>query len=202
MTPFTLLCKVIYGGITLNETEFSPEEALRQAEALRSKAGTPLKRFVAQLLLLWGSIYLGMYGLESLGLPQTGLLWIPVDLAGVALSFGLGARLGSAIRSPEGLWLRRIWASFAFLIAAAVAVLIIRDAAVYLDFVINLLAAYALLLSGMALAHRGLVRGGLLLLTVNAVFFALLPSFYAPALAAMGLVALAAGLRTLKRYAV
>ncbi|HGY08875.1 MAG TPA: hypothetical protein ENK37_02315 [Oceanithermus profundus] len=186
----------------MHGTEFSPEEALRQAKALRSKAGAPLKRFVAQLLLLWGAIYLGMYGLESLGVAQTGLLWIPVDLAGVALSFGLGARLGTAIRSPEGLWLRRIWASFAFLIAATVAVLLIRDAAGYLDFVINLLAAYALLLSGMALTHHGLIRGGLLLLAVNAVFFALLPSLYAPALAVMGLVALVAGLRSLWRYAV
>ncbi|GEM88980.1 hypothetical protein [Oceanithermus desulfurans] len=179
----------------MSTQEFLPEDALRAARHARSKARGVLGRFVGQLLALWGAIYLVMYGGGALGwLPPWA--WAPIDLAGFAISFGLGARIGEAFRMTEGGRLRRIWAWFGVVMALAVFAFAFHGVEDPLfSFSVNLLVAYALVQSGEAVQRPGLVRGGLLLALVNAAFLAFWPGAYAPALAGMGLLALVAGLR-------
>ncbi len=190
----------------MDRPPYSPEEAaevLRQAEGARQRARHPLRAFVGQLLVLWGLIYLVMYGVSALGLADPGWLWLPAVLLGFVASFTLGSRIGSAIRSPEGHALRKTWAWFGVVMATASFALVLQGVEDPLfSFVVNLLVAFALLQSGETLGERGLIRGGLLLAAVNALFLAAGTQAYALALAALGLVALVAGVIMTRRYAV
>jgi hypothetical protein len=185
----------------MSTQDFLPEDALRAAQHARSKARGVLGRFVGQLLALWGTVYLVMYGGGALGwLPPWA--WVPIDLVGFAISFGLGARIGEAFRMTEGRRLQHIWAWFGVmmaLLAFAFAFHGVEDP--LFSFSANLLVAYALVQSGEAIRHPGLVRGGLLLALVNAAFFAFWPGAHALAMAGMGLLGLVAGLRQVVRRA-
>ncbi|WP_456477072.1 hypothetical protein [Oceanithermus sp.] len=192
--------------MTSDRPPYSPEEAaevLRQVEGARQQARRPLRAFVGQLLALWGLIYLVMYGVSALGLADPRWSWFPVVSFGFAASFVLGARVGSAIRSPEGRALRQTWTWFGVVMATASFALVSQGAEDPLfSFVINLLVAFALLQSGELLSERGLVRAGLLLAAANALFLAAGAQTYALALAALGLVALVTGVLMTRRYAV
>jgi hypothetical protein len=182
----------------MEDRGFDVNEALREASSARNKARRALYGFVGRLLALWGFVYVVMYGGGALGWTPA-WLWLPLDAVAFALSFWLGARVGGAFRTAEGRRLKRIWAWFGttmVLVVFAFAWRAIDDP--LFSFVVNLLVGYALLQSGEAVPHRGLVRGGLLLLLVNTASFAFWPAQYAYALAAIGALALVAGLRQVR----
>ncbi|WP_456444736.1 hypothetical protein [Oceanithermus sp.] len=173
---------------------FGAKEALREASAARGKAEKVLTVFSGRLLVLWGSVYLVMYGGGAMGWAPP-WLWLPLDAAAFALSFALGSRVGEAFRTEVGSRLRRIWLGFGGLTALTLLAFMLRGTADPLfSFVVNQLVAFALVESGQAMGQRGLVRGGWTLAVVNALFFALWPDAYPYALAGMGALAVAAGL--------
>lgn len=177
---------------------FDAHEALREASAARAKAQRALYGFAGQLLVLWGLVYLVMYGGGALGwVPDW--FWLPLDVAAFALSFALGHRVGEAFRTPEGCRLQRIWAWFGVTMALAVFALAVRGLeGLLFSFAVNLLVGYALIQSGEVLHHRGLIRGGLLLAFANTLFYAFWPAAYPYALAALGALAVVAGLRQVR----
>jgi len=173
---------------------FDAKEALREASTARSKAEKVLTVFSGRLLVLWGAVYLVMYGGGALGWAPP-WLWMPLDAAAFLLSFWLGSRVGEAFRTEVGCALRRTWIGFGGLMALTVLAFALRGTADPLfSFVVNQLVAFALVQSGEQLGQRGLRRGGWLLAGVNTLFFALAPEAYAFALAGMGALAVAAGL--------
>jgi len=154
--------------------------------------------FTGQLLILWGLVYLIMYGGGALGWVPA-WLWLPVNLTAFVLSFALGSRIGGAFRMLEGDQLSRIWTWFGLTMAAAVFAMAARGVEDPLfSFTLNLLVGYALIQSGEVLRYPGLVRGGLLLIFVNALLYACCPIAHAPALAALGALAVVAGLRLVR----
>lgn len=182
----------------MKDTGFDPGQALREANAALKKARGVLLRFTGQLLVLWGLVYLVMYGGGELGWVPA-WFWLPLDAAAFALSFALGYRVGEAFRTPEGSRLQRIWVWFGATMALAVFAFAARGMAEpAFSFTLNLLVGYALIQSGEAVRQPGLVRGGLLLAIVNTLFYVFWPDAYAFALAAMGALACAAGLRQVR----
>ena len=174
--------------------EFQPEDALRTADTARKKAERVLYAFAGRLLVLWGAVYLVMYGGGALGWAPP-WLWLPLDAAAFLLSFWLGSRVGEAFRTEVGCALRRTWIGFGGMMALTVLAFALRGTAGSLfSFAINQLVAFALVQSGGQLGQRGLARGGWMLAGVNTLAFALAPVAYAYALAGMGALAVAAGL--------
>ncbi|WP_457630810.1 hypothetical protein [Oceanithermus sp.] len=175
----------------------TPDEALASlAEAAREKnrARGLYRRFSGSIFVIWGSIYALAYGAGCFWAAAEAI-WLPLVLAGFALSFWLGSRMGSFLRSSTGRTFRNLWAAFGaayFLLSWGFAG--IQTPEYLFSFVINLFIAYALLASAAITAQPTLFRASVVLALIDTLFFSLAPAWYCPAMAALGILAVVTGL--------
>jgi len=192
----------------MNEHQSNPlspaeaQVALNEAARQKERAQRVYDTFNGIIFIIWGAIYAVAYGIEYLR-PGTNIVWLPLVLIGFLLSFWFGSQMGTFLKSNTGRAYRSLWASFGlvyFLLGWGFAVTKAPEG--LFSFTINLFIAYVLVANAIATRQLVLARAGMLLATVNTLFFIFVPSRYEPAMAAVGLLAIATGLRIVKSHEV
>ena len=184
-----------------NASKPTPDEAraaLAEAALQKKRAHQLYNRFSGSIFIVWGTIYLIAYGV-SFACPELEPIWLPLVLAGFLISFWLGGRMGAFLRSSAGRAFRNVWAGFGvayFLLGWGFDAT--SASGQLFSLVVNLFVAYALFVSSTIVSLPTLARAAVVLALTNTFFFVFAPSWYDPAMAGLGLLAVLVGVGMVK----
>ena len=186
------------------DKELRPDDARRalaEIGAQRRRARDLLVPFLARIIIVWGAIYFVAYGLEVMGVKNTGLLWLLLVIAGFTASFLLGGRVADTLRSPAGRAIRNTWAYLGmlyFLLLWGFSTTMLSGG--FFSFVVNLFISFALSVSGDHLGYPQVTGAGLALALLDTIGYVFLLPYYPLIFSLLGLSAAVYGFWLVKKH--